>query len=205
VEWRESTRTPQPVELLEAETLFALAVVDRMAQGFVDPATALVSQAEVIAAPPAVRRALDDGLLARLTGEAWERLSQSGRNRLVWRIGEHRVADAVPILIELLERGDAMQDYCVAWAVGRCGDPGAAVAMRELHVRGRSDAVKRIALHAWLQLAPALAIKKHADALIATWPPALRAAWSAQDPAQFEQLHAHHDVWRALSLSTWLE
>lgn len=37
-EWRETTRTPQPVALADAETLFHLAVTERTAQGFVDPA-----------------------------------------------------------------------------------------------------------------------------------------------------------------------
>ena len=36
-EWRETTRTPQPVDLATAETLFHLAVTERIAQGFAAP------------------------------------------------------------------------------------------------------------------------------------------------------------------------
>lgn len=213
VEWRESTRTPQPVALAEAETLFALALVDRTAQGFVDLAAAPVADEPAPSAAPSLPSpaqsdadiALNTALLARLTTAHWKTLSQSQRNRTIWRIGERRLAAAVPTLVDLIQRGDNMQDYCIAWTIGRCGDPGAAIAMRELHARGNTDAVKRIALHAWLQLAAPQDVGAHADALIAAWPAPLRAAWSAAELSWFEQLHVRSDVWHTLSMSDWLE
>ena len=54
-EWRETTRTPQPVALADADadTLFHLAVTERMAQGFVEPAD--LAPAAIPAAPPPIR------------------------------------------------------------------------------------------------------------------------------------------------------
>lgn len=55
-EWRETTRTPQPVALAEAETLFPLAVTERMAQGFVDPADLAPASIPAAALPRIDRR-----------------------------------------------------------------------------------------------------------------------------------------------------
>lgn len=214
-EWRESTRTPQPVDLPSAETLFALAVVERMAQGFVDPAAPVSPQASAApsanqeprpAAPTAPQPTdADRILLARLEQRSWKSLKQPQRNRTIWRIGERRLRAAVPELVELIQRGDAMQDYCIAWAIGRCGDRGAAQAMQELHVRGSTDAVRRIALQAWLMLSDEAARRERATALIAAWPEALRSAWAAEDETAIVNMAASETGWRDLPFATWLE
>lgn len=98
-----------------------------------------------------------------------------------------------------------MQDYCIAWTIGRCGDAGAAVAMQELRKRGRSDAVRRMAHQAWLMLAGEAMLERHAAGVIADWPAWLREAWAANDEAAFDTLTARADQWQALSLSDWLE
>ncbi|MFY0535048.1 hypothetical protein [Nannocystis pusilla] len=41
---------------------------------------------------------------------------------MVWRAGEYRLREAVPHLIRLIGSGDVMLDYCIAWALARCGD-----------------------------------------------------------------------------------
>lgn len=217
-EWRESTRTPQPVDWQTAETLFELALVERAAQGFSQPAAeapapssappAQAAAAAATAAPAAPQRELDaaaTALLRQLEPGSWKALDQHHRNRLLWRLGERRVRQAVPAMVGLLEQGDSMQDYCLAWAIGRCGDRGAAVAMQELHQRGRSDAVRRIALQAWLMLADAAALREHAARLVADWPAALRQAWEQQDEQQLLSLANGNDAWRSLSKADWLE
>lgn len=213
-EWRESTRTPQPVDWQTAETLFELALVERAAQGFREPAaeaqTQPAAQAPAAATPAPVspQRELDAAaitLLRQLEPGSWKALDQHHRNRVIWRLGERRVRQAVPAMVDLLERGDAMQDYCLAWAIGRCGDRGAAVAMQELHQRGRSDAVRRIALQAWLMLADDAALRAHAAGLLADWPAALRQAWEQQDEQLLLSLAAGNDSWRSLSRADWLE
>ena len=212
-EWRETTRTPQPVDLAAAETLFHLAVTERMAQGFVAPgdlapapvpAAAVTSPSNVPATSPADTDA-DRIILQRLQPGNWRLLPQAQRNRTIWRIGERRLSAAVPTLVGLLERGDAMQDYCVAWAIGRCGDAGAREAMQELAARGASDAVRRVALHAWLMLAGADARREHARDLVADWPEDLRSSW---ERGEVDALLAHAVTgkgWRNVPLDAWLE
>lgn len=209
-EWRESTRTPQPVDLDTAETLFALACAERKAQGFAEAGSA--TPAIILTAPKQggeptdpVRQAADAAILARLEPGTWKKLNQHQRNRTIWRIGMRRLRPAVPVLIDLIERGDAMQDYCIAWAVGRCADSGAAIAMQELHKRGKTDAIRRVALHAWLMLAAPATVQSHADALIASWPAWLHASWTGNDETALTALSPLDARWTPLTMQDWLE
>lgn len=202
-EWRESTRTPQPVDLAAAEKLFSIAVAERSAQGFIDPDTVPPSPSPSPGATP--QSAADPFLLNRLPPVSWKQLTQRQRSRTIWRIGERRLRAAVPALVDLIERGDAMQDYCIAWAIGRCGDRGALIAMQELRVRSPHDAVRRMAHQAWLMLAGETDLASHADALVAAWPPSVRAAWAAQDDGALLTMAAGDDEWLELKKSDWLE
>ncbi|MES2264961.1 MAG: hypothetical protein V4724_41225 [Pseudomonadota bacterium] len=210
-EWRDSTRTPQAVDLQTAETLFALALAERSTQGFADPASPTQAEASIVPtptasnAPPGEIGTADIALLNQLEAGHWKRLKQDQRNRTIWRIGERRLYAAVPALVDLIARGDAMQDYCIAWAVGRCGDSGASVAMRELHARGSTDPVRRMALQAWLLLVDPATRAIHAEALVANWPAAQRAAWSGQDGTAIMAMLDGDDEWPSLTKSDWIE
>ncbi|WP_028103055.1 hypothetical protein [Pseudoduganella violaceinigra] len=209
-EWRESTRTPQPVDWQSAETLFELALVERAAQGFSEASPAPAPLMADGAAPAAttVRRDLDPAavaLLQKLEADSWKKLDQHDRNRVIWRVGERRLHSAVPTMVDLIARGDEMQDYCLAWAIGRCGDRGAAVAMQELHARGRTDAIRRMALQAWLLLADSEAQQAHATRLMYDWPAAVRSAWEQQDEQRLLSIAAGDDEWQGMSKTDWLE
>ncbi len=132
-------------------------------------------------------------------------MTQRERSRTIWRIGELRLLAAVPALVDLIERGDAMQDYCIAWAIGRCGDGGALIAMQELRARSRHEAVRRMAHQAWLTLAGPAALASHAATLLETWPAAVRAAWATQDENRLLALAAGDDEWQVLKKADWLE
>jgi len=207
-EWRESTRTPQPLALGEAETLFQLTLTEKLTQGFMD-ASASASPAPPPPPAPVLPTDADRVLLQRLERGSWNKLAPRQRTRTIWRIGERRLRAAVPALVDQLERGDAMQDYCIAWAVGRCGDPGAAEAMRVLQTRGVSDAVRRVALQAWLLLAGDEARDAHAQSLLASWPDALRSAWSTGEFYRLADLAASASAslagWPGLPFDAWLE
>lgn len=186
-EWRESTRTALPVDLAAAEALFATALAERAAQGFSEPtlgfgATAQAAAPLAGAQPPAsaapAEHPADHALLSRLDSATWKKLGARERTRTIWRLGERRLRAAVPLLVDLIGRGKPMQDYCIAWAIGRCGDPGAAIAMSELHKRGPTDAVRRMALQAWLMLANTPSLQRHAETVIDDCPAALRDAWA---------------------------
>lgn len=204
-EWHESSPTTQPVSRAEAERLFEHWLAAKLNQGFQleEPTAPALSTP----ARPPVERA--HKWLRLLEADGWRLLMPARRSRLVWRIGELRLAGGVPRLVELLETGDAMLDYCIAWAIGRCGDAGAVEAMQELSKRGRTEAVKRVARWAWLSLAPAPVREEHAATIVADWPPALRSTWEQRGTPNFtESLHtvlADPATWQRLSRADWLE
>ncbi len=73
--------------------------------------------------------------------------------RIIWRVGELRIQDAAALLLPLIAKGDAMQHYCVCWALGRCGDAVAIPTLEQvLAAAASSEKVKRMALMALLQL-----------------------------------------------------
>jgi len=43
-------------------------------------------------------------------------------SRLLWRVGEFRIKEAVPYLVEMEIGVNPLFNYCFAWAIGRCGD-----------------------------------------------------------------------------------
>lgn len=92
-------------------------------------------------------------------------------SRIIWRIGELRIKKAVPVLISLLPKSDAMQQYCICWALGRCGDEIAAATLRQLAKAAASkDMVKRIANLALLQVSKNDDLKNIENQYIANLP-----------------------------------
>lgn len=95
--------------------------------------------------------------------------------RAIWRAGELELREAEPLLIALIgtarsagaSGGDkGMRDYCIAWALGRCGGEPAERALTALYGnRQTPDHVKRIAAESLLLLG---------------------------DPASNEEFKAHH-------------
>lgn len=207
--WRETMRTPHPLSREHADALFEQWVQARLVQGYMDLAHPAMES--VRAAPPMspVRNAgapsqADQGLLSRLQAQVSAR--QTGTlSRTIWHIGERRVTAAVPLLVDLIEKASPMQDYCVAWAIARCGDSGAALSMRALSTRGATDAVQRMARLAWLQLESSTARTKHAERLVADWPARLRDAWANTDAKAAADAIAAPDTWKLLSLPDWLD
>ncbi|MFZ6779742.1 hypothetical protein ACO0LD_23165 [Undibacterium sp. Ji83W] len=227
-EWQESTRTPFPVTLGQAETLYAQVLASKLEQGFADtsappaiPATSVTpaAQDEVKAdamqwghssqtlvqkiSKPASISGQEKILLDRLPPRAWSGMSRSERSRTVWRIGERRLPAAVPRLVELLGSADAMLDYCIAYAIGRCADAGAKQAMHELSQRSQEAHVKHMARQAWLVLTTPEETQQYGQALIAQWPAELQAAWQKAQQAADLQKGMDEILLSLLSAKSW--
>ena len=103
-------------------------------------------------------------LIAQLAPANWRLLPSPKRARVVWRLAERfdtgraaqpdqqRLYRQVPALVGLLESGDDLLDYCLAWALGRLNDPGSTQALAALARHGRSAATRQLAEFAHLQL-----------------------------------------------------
>lgn len=158
-------------------------------------ATATATSADG-AAPGAIQ-----ALVARFQPDRWKLLPPSRRTRSAWRVAEcadpahpaspaHQALRAlVPRLVDLLDSGQDLLDLCLAAAIGRLGDPGAAEAMKALSTHGRSPATQRYARQAWLML-DADGRAAEADRLRQIWAEALA-------------LEASGEV-RILALEAWM-
>jgi len=51
-----------------------------------------------------------------------EQAARRPLSRLVWRVGEFRIKEAVPYLFQVPYGTNPLSDYCLAWTIGRCGD-----------------------------------------------------------------------------------
>ena len=213
LQWKESVYTPQPLPLEQAEAAFAQAVAAQLAQGYVVEGTAepAAATADLSDGAASVRSA-DVRLLASVRPDDWRLLAPLRRTRVVWRIGERRLSAAVPHLIDLLETGEPLLDYCIAWAIGRCGDTGAFEAMRALSQRGRTPMVARAARWAALNLWPAEQRAAESARIVDDWPASLRRVWADLRDMPVEQalpaLHlqlADTAHWQNLPYGDWVE
>lgn len=191
---RESSLTPRPCELAEAQRRALdfirrrLAAGDRLLshEGFPGlddgtPEPALVMPAAKTTAPDPAMPAAIAVLMARFQPARWKLEAPARRARAAWRVAE--VSDAsspdsaaqralrglVPRLVELLGSGDDLLDLCLAVAIGRLGDAGATEAMLQLSQRGRSPASCRAARQAWLMLLTPAEREAHAATLLPGW------------------------------------
>jgi hypothetical protein len=187
-ELNESSLTAVPCALAEAERRALdflqrrLAAGERLVrrQGF--EALQPLQAPPAGAAPPASTPSVPPqtaALVARFQPAQWKLQSPGRRARAAWRVAECSDPSAaasqaalrslVPRLVELLESGNDLLDLCLAAAIGRLGDPGAAEAMQVLSRRGRSPATRRIAHQAGLLLLAPEALQAHAAALSGPW------------------------------------
>ena len=212
LQWKETVYTPAPLPLEQAQAAFDRAVAAQIAQGYViegSPAAAPVAGTQ---APAAIAHPGDAVLLASIRPDSWKLLPPVRRSRVVWRIGERRLAAAVPRLVELIETGEPLLDYCIAWAIGRCGDGGAFEAMRELSHPGRAPMVARVARWAALSLWPADQRAAETARIVDDWPASLRRAWTglqeapvAQMLPQLQQHLADPAHWQSLKYPDWVD
>lgn len=178
-----------------------------LAEGYQAEGLALPAcQSTAQASPAAIAR-----LTALLDANQWRLLSPSRRARVAWRLGELRAHDAAPSLAELLGSGDNLLDYCLVWALGRCGTQAQAGALIKLAQQDsqrkgeRGEALTRLLRLAWLELASESSRQQYLDSLVEDWPAALRKAWQEGDEASITAAVADPASFQRLGFGEWLE
>lgn len=58
-------------------------------------------------------------------------------SRLLWRIGEFRIQEAMPYLVEMRIGNNPLFNYCFAWAIGRCGDSAGLPKLAEMGAQSK--------------------------------------------------------------------
>lgn len=186
---RDGTKTGMPVPLAEAQKIFGQLVAEKKKGGYQEMDR--YQSGDTAAPSPAPFAGVanirtggdkDAWLLQRLREAAQPNAGTTDNkwplSRIIWRAGKAPLAGATPLLIPLLMKGDALQQYAVCWALGRCGDPSAIPLLEGVyHAAASKEMVRRIALVGWLALENRSTERKTLlDAITGMLPPELKQA-----------------------------
>ncbi|HEY9693661.1 MAG TPA: hypothetical protein V6D15_15765 [Oculatellaceae cyanobacterium] len=152
---KEGSKTVEAVPLLQAQPIFDKLVNSKIKSGYQDitaPATSTNRTPLPIESSnqPANSQTRTSAILKHLANPNDSKWSLT---RVIWRAGELKISEATPLLIKLIGTGDALQDYCIAWALGWCGGKGAIPALIRLYQNPSTpEFVNRITFEAILKL-----------------------------------------------------
>jgi predicted DNA-binding WGR domain protein len=152
---KEGTKTTRPVPRSEAERLFDELVASKTKKGYQTagaPEASIPGAVSQKPAPTAGDRAT--ALLRRLSAGPRRDLEKAWPlTRAIWRAGELRIPEAAPLLVKLFDSKNPLRNYCIAWALGWCGDTSVMPELARLfHDASTPDHVRRIAREALLKL-----------------------------------------------------
>ncbi|MFB2877659.1 WGR domain-containing protein [Floridanema aerugineum] len=148
---KEGVKTEQPVTLAQAEKVFDKLVNEKTKKGYQDVSNTLVTETP---APKTVNPPNPDSqkqaILTRLAAPSNKKWPLE---RVIWRAGELKITEAVPELLKLIGTGEPLRDYCIAWALGNCGDRTALTTLKNLYQNPQNpEFVRRISWEAAFKL-----------------------------------------------------
>ncbi|HTR53751.1 MAG TPA: hypothetical protein VMJ10_23820 [Kofleriaceae bacterium] len=227
---KDGSKTVAPVKRDEADRVFDKLVKDKVDSGYVAegaaPAPRPVEAARPSAPPPPAPGTIPVGqdpraqkILDRLAqkdagggGRAWFRAGTPRRStwpieRAIWRAGELKLREAEPLITRWIGTGGndpkgKLRDYCIAWALGRCGSGDAAMrALTDLYGNPATpDHVKRIAAESLLLIGDRASSDEFKDHQLAHLPGPLVTAARGGNAEAFAKtlddfaLHQHAQV-----------
>ncbi len=178
---QEGSKTPLPVNRAKAEKVFNSLVQGKLKKGYYDTQAGIVdAEAAAVDLPEAeplpelvavsdprkqavLQRlinhlqpaAANKGLLSRLTSgkqTTAEPKTKWSFDRIIWRAGVLRMPEAEPYLLRLLDPKDHERNYCVIYALGRCGsEQSIPVLQRFYDTKGTPEMLRRLAGEALYQ------------------------------------------------------
>ncbi|OKH33459.1 hypothetical protein NIES2119_23060 [[Phormidium ambiguum] IAM M-71] len=148
---KEGVKTEQPVTLAQAEKVFEKLVSEKTKKGYQDVSSTVVGETP---APktfnPPNPDAQKQAILTRLAAPSDKKWPLE---RVIWRAGELKITEAVPELLKLIGTGEPLRDYCIAWALGNCGDCTALPTLKNLYQNPQiPEFVRRISWEAAFKL-----------------------------------------------------
>ncbi|CAN1210773.1 HEAT repeat domain-containing protein [Tumidithrix helvetica PCC 7403] len=177
---KENSETVTAISLEKAQTLLDRLVNAKISKGYRDATGESGVAPTPIASPPppaieipmnsdARTQAILNRLVAILnagvpsgvvSGRRMGRISKRDRiqqplDRIIWRVGELKIAAAVPLLLRFLNTSvNPIRNYAIAWSLGWCGDPTVIPTLEGLYQNSAApDSVRRIAFEAVFKLA----------------------------------------------------
>jgi predicted DNA-binding WGR domain protein len=148
---KEGTKTELPVPLAQAERVFDKLVGEKVKKGYQEmpPARSGPASSEPAPNAPVAGNPRHQAILNRLArrdNNKWP------VERAIWRAGELQIPEATSLLIQLIGTGEPLRNYCIAWALGWCGDESAIAPLERLCDSSNPEFVRRIAWEALFKL-----------------------------------------------------
>lgn len=189
---KEGTKTATPVALAAAQREFDDLVESKRKKGYQEIADPVAPPPRPTPKPKtagedpdarsaAILRRLNEdagssnGFIARFLGNISK--AKWPLERVIWRAGELKLAAAAEPLVKLIGTGEPLRDYCIAWALGRCGNDASVSALGRLYGgTDRPDFVRRIACEALLKLSDDATRAEFKKDMRANLPPSLNEA-----------------------------
>ncbi|WP_343669905.1 HEAT repeat domain-containing protein [Chitinophaga sp.] len=123
---KEGSKTATPVSQEEATAIFDALEKEKRSKGYTGEQDGVATTAytsvpvDDVADPThkAILKRLDDAVTGKQSFK-----TKWSTSRVIWAAGELKIRAAAPVILRLIEKGNAMQRYAAIWALGRCGDP----------------------------------------------------------------------------------
>ncbi|MDO1445504.1 WGR domain-containing protein [Rhodocytophaga aerolata] len=158
---KDGTKTTLPVSLTDGIRIFNQLVNEKKKGGYQQAAHFKASETEAASLPPSgipTGEATTDKRSVIIS--SLQKAAQPSFNdkkwplsRIIWRAGELKIKEATPLLIPLLLKSDALQQYCICWSLGRCGDAAAIPVLEQVYqAAATKDFVRRMAFTSILAL-----------------------------------------------------
>ena len=189
---KEGSKTATPVTLVEATAIFDALEKEKRSKGYTGEGDGVATVAytpisvDDVADPAqkAILKRLDDAMTGKQSFK-----TKWSTSRVIWAAGELKIRAAAPVILRLIEKGNAMQRYAGIWALGRCGDP-AAVSLVSSYIDNSTypQFLRQMAANAVLQLSTGEERKAFITRSLHALPPEFQAAINAQDMQALTQL-----------------
>lgn len=114
---KEGTKTPEYTTLEKAQLIFAKLENEKKAKGYASEIETLIDLPSLVALAPdspngVLLQRLEDAVMGK---ESFK--TQWKTSRVIWKAGLVQCQEAVPYIIKLVSKGDAMQSYASLWAL----------------------------------------------------------------------------------------
>jgi predicted DNA-binding WGR domain protein len=124
---KDGTKTPSPIGRIKAKAVFTALETEKRKKGYQTETEMFQELPDISTTAP---NTVEGTLLQRLQNavdstkdkEVNTFKTKWKTSRVAWKVGVLRFKEAVPFLMKLIEKGDAMQRYSILWALVRCGD-----------------------------------------------------------------------------------
>ncbi|EGJ32433.1 MULTISPECIES: WGR domain-containing protein [Moorena] len=189
---KESSKTAQPVALAKAQQVFDQLVGSKLKKGYQDVTEASSSQTQeevndLISSNLVTKDPRHQAILNAIANpDSSKGSSKWSQTRAIWRAGELKIREATPLIIPLIGTDQPLKDYCIAWALGWCGDEHVIPHLQRLYeTPSTPDFVKRIAWEAWMKLCDPSTQERLRSQQIEQLPAELQSHIESDNPADF--------------------